>query len=185
MRATAERDSSPDARLIQPRKWANVTHGVARMKPQVLAELMQRKYLKTVGATQSRPHMVPENGSKARRGRESPAFSLRLNTTQNHKFYQSNSVRKRGTQTQKNAFLKTAHADGQVLQLENHKERTPPHEIPELLHECCNQHRYDSRTSYTPNSSTVMSVQMCLLHSSWEGDKKCILTTIIPERKHS
>lgn len=29
------------------------------MKPHVMTELMQRKYLKTVGATQSCPHMVP------------------------------------------------------------------------------------------------------------------------------
>lgn len=166
MWATAERNSSPDARLIQPRKWANVTPGVARVKPHVMTELMQRKSLKT----QHKDVLTwfPKNGSKER-GRDSPAFSLLLNTTQHHKFYQSNSVRKRGTQIQKNAFLKTAHADGQLLQSENHKERIPP--LTKSQSYCMN-----AVISTGPNSSTVTSAQACWQHltrsqySPWEGD---------------
>lgn len=66
--------------------------------------------MKTVGATQSRPHVVPKNGSKARRGQ---GVSCLLTSAEHNSGPQIPSEqfgKGEGTQIRKNAFLKTAHA---------------------------------------------------------------------------
>lgn len=74
-----------------------------------------------------------------------------------------------GTQIQKNAFLKTVHADGQLLQSENHEER-----IPSLMKS--QSYCMNAVISTGPNSSTMTSAQACWQHltrsqhSPWEGD---------------